>query len=132
MDCEAVEQLVGPLTDRLLSQTKLKPKMLETIQQRRSSVVTTLEATQEEQTSLDLLILSCLAGAVAFIGPEALPDKLNPVIKPLMEAVKKQSNEAIQQTAARSLVRVLNSCVSRQSSPTEKVIKNLHLPLLQP
>ena len=125
LDCEAVQHLVGPLTEHLLSQTKLKPKMLETVEQRRSSVMATLEVTREELTNLDLLVLSILAGAAAYIGPEALPDKLNPVIKPLMESIKKQSNEAIQKTAARSLVRVINSCVSRHSSPTEKVVKNL-------
>ena len=125
LDCDAVQHLVGPLTQQLLTQTKLKPKMLETVEQRRSSLVTTLETTREELASLDLLILSILAAAVAFIGPQALPDKLNPVIKPLMESVKRQSNEAIQRTAAKSLVRVLDSCVSRLSSPTEKVVKNL-------
>ena len=125
LDLEALQHLVGPLTDNLLAQTKLKQKMLETVQQRRQSLVSSLEATLEDHNNLQLLILSSLAGAVAFMGAEALPEKLNPVIKPLMEAVKKQSSEAIQRTAARSLVRVLNSCVSRQSSPNEKVIKNL-------
>ena len=66
-----------------------------------------------------------VAGAVAFIGQEALPDKLNPVIKPVMEALKRQSSEDIQKTAARSLARILNSCIIRESSPNEKVIKNL-------
>ena len=62
---------------------------------------------------------------MAFIGQEALPDKLNPVIKPVMEALKRQSSEDIQKTAARSLARILNSCIIRESSPNEKVIKNL-------
>merc|ERR1712155_66732 len=85
----------------------------------------TLEVVFEEQTNLELLTLSSLAGAVAFIGHEALPDKLNPVIKPVMEALKRQSSEDIQKTTARSLARILRSCSVRESSPNDKVVKNL-------
>ena len=113
------------MSDQLLAGTKLKPKTLETIQQRRQGVASTLEVTFEEQTNLELLTLSSLAGAVAFIGHEALPDKLNPVIKPVMEALKRQSSEDIQKTAARSLARILRSCSVRESSPNDKVVKNL-------
>ena len=122
---DTVQQLVGPVSDVLLTGAKLKPKTLETIQHRRMGVASTLEVTVEEQTSLELLTLSSLAGAVAFIGHEALPEKLNPVIKPVMEALKKQSSEDIQRTAARSLARILKSCILRESSPNEKVVKNL-------
>ena len=122
---DTVQQLVGPVSDVLLTGAKLKPKTLETIQHRRLGVASTLDVTMEEQTSLELLTLSSLAGAVAFIGYEALPEKLNPVIKPVMEALKKQSSEDIQRTAARSLARILNSCIMRESSPNEKVVKNL-------
>ena len=123
--CDTVQQLVGPVSDQLLAGAKLKPKTLETIQQRRQGVASTLEVTFEEQTNLELLTLSSLAGAVAFIGHEALPDKLNPVIKPVMEALKRQSSEDIQKTAARSLARILRSCSVRESSPNDKVVKNL-------
>ena len=123
--CDNVQQLVGPISDHLLANAKLKSKTLETIQQRRQGVRSTLEVAFEEQTNLELLTLSSLAGAVAFIGHEALPDKLNPVIKPVMEALKRQSSEDIQKTAARSLVRILKSCITRESSPNDKVVKNL-------
>ena len=120
-----VQQLLGPVSDVLLTGAKLKTKTLETIQHRRQGVASTLEVMMEEQTSLELLTLSSLAGAVAFIGHEALPEKLNPVIKPVMEALKKQSSEDIQGTAARSLARILKTCILRKPSPNEKVVKNL-------
>merc|ERR1719427_202861 len=125
LNYETIQYLVGPLSDELISRSKVKPKVCETIQERRQSVVVTLEVTIAEQTSLELVTMSSLAGALAFLGPSALPSKLNPVIKPLMEAVKKEANDEFQKVAARSLARVLNSCISRETSPNEKVIKNL-------
>merc|ERR1719427_2140684 len=125
LNYETIQYLVGPLSDELISRSKVKPKVCETIQERRQSVVATLEVTIAEQTSLELVTMSSLAGALAFLGPSALPSKLNPEIKPLMEAVKKEANDEFQKIAARSLARVLNSCISRETSPNEKVIKNL-------
>jgi len=125
LNYETIQYLVGPLSDQLISRAKVKPKVCETIQERRQSVVVTLETTISEQTSLELVTLASLAGALAFLGPSALPGKLNPVIKPLMEAVKKEANDEFQKLAARSLVRVLNSCIPREVSPSEKVVTNL-------
>ena len=67
--------------------------------------------TSEEQTNLELLTLSSLAAAVAFIGEDALPEKLNPVIKPVMETLKRQPSQDIQKTAARALARVMRACI---------------------
>ena len=122
---ETVQQLLGPVTDHLLAQVKLKTKTLETIQQRRQGVMDTLAMTAEEQNNLELLTMSSVAAAVAFIGQEALPDKLNPVIKPVMETLKRQPSQDIQKTAARALARILQACISRETSPNDKVIKNL-------
>ena len=125
LNYDNIQAIVGPVSDQLIARTKLKPKVCETIQERRQSVVTTLEVTKKEQTNLELVTLASLAGALAFLGPSALPDKLNPVIKPLMESIKKESNEELQKLAAKSLVRVLNSCTLREVSPIEKVVTNL-------
>ena len=56
--CDNVQQLLGNVSDHLLSQTRLKPKTMETIQQRRQGVSSTLDVTYEEQTNLDLLTLA--------------------------------------------------------------------------
>jgi len=125
LNYESIRYLVGPLSDELIARSKVKPKVCDTIQERRQGVVTTLETTIAEQTTLELVTMASLAGALAFLGASALPSKLNPVIKPLMEAVKKETNDEFQKLAARSLIRVLNSCISRETSPNEKVVKNL-------
>ena len=80
---------------------------------------------QVEQAGLERLTMAALAGALAHIGPLALPDKLNPVIRPLMEAVKNETNEEFQEMAARSLVLVIQSCLGRTVSPVDKVVKNI-------
>merc|ERR1712142_1026107 len=121
---ETIQYLIGALSDQLIARAKLKPKVCDTIQERRQSVVSTLEATIVEQSSLELVTLASLAGALAFLESSALPEKLNPVIKPLMEAMKKETNEEFQKLAARSLVKVLNSCTLREVSPIEKVVTN--------
>ena len=55
-NCDSVQQLVGPVTDHLLGQVRLKPKTLETIQQRRQGVMATLEVCQMS-SSICLILL---------------------------------------------------------------------------
>jgi TATA-binding protein-associated factor len=68
-------------------------------------------------------VLASLAGAVVWMAE--LPIKLNPVIQPLMAAIKREQEEALQQPAAEALAEVIVQCVGRKPSPNEKLIKNL-------
>jgi len=122
---ENIQFLLGPLTDQLIARVKLKPKVLETIQDRKQSVVSTYETTMSQQASLGVITMASLAGALSCLGNRALPERLNPVIKPLMESIKKEVKEEFQLTAANSLAKVLDSCASREVSPNDKVVKNL-------
>lgn len=56
---------------------------------------------------------------------QALPDKLNPVIKPLMESVKYEPEEVLQQISAKRLAILLDYCRSRNPCPNEKILTNL-------
>ena len=65
-----------------------------------------------------------MAGAA--IGVDAVPDKLNPVVKPLMEAVKAQRNAQLQAMATKRLAQLLDTCLGRGTpAPAEKVVRNL-------
>lgn len=64
-----------------------------------------------------------LAGANVFLG--CLPDKLNPVIKPLMESIKREECEIFQQLSAHYLVKLLDLVAHRNPSPNNKIITNL-------
>ena len=122
---EQIHLLVTSTSDQMLARARLPPRNLATIQERRDSLATSLSRHQTDQTNLQLSTLATLAGALAGLEPEALPAKLNPVLKPLMEAVKREEREEWQQLAAASLARVIAGCRSRQPSPSDKVIKNL-------
>lgn len=63
--------------------------------------------------------------ACAVVGLAALPDKLNPVVRPLMEAVKKEENTLVQGYAASKIARLLQLCASRTPCPNAKIVKNL-------
>lgn len=64
-----------------------------------------------------------LAGANVCMG--CLPDKLNPVIKPLMESIKREECEIFQQLSAEYLVKLLDIVAHRNPSPNNKIITNL-------
>lgn len=54
-----------------------------------------------------------------------LSDKLNPVIKPLMDSIKLEENEQLQGSAARTLARLLELCQTRTPCPNTKILKNV-------
>ncbi len=54
-----------------------------------------------------------------------LSEKLNPVIKPLMDSIKLEENEQLQQSSARTLARLLELCQSRTPCPNNKILKNV-------
>ena len=60
------------------------------------------------------------------VSLEFMPDKLNPIIKPLMESIKKESIQQLQSLSATKLVLFLDLCVKNKTpNPAEKVTRNL-------
>ena len=62
---------------------------------------------------------------MAVVSLQSLPEKLNPVIRPMMEAVKKEENTEVRKQAATCLATVMQSCLIRSPNPSAKIIKNL-------
>jgi len=58
-----------------------------------------------------------------------LPAKLNNVIRPLMETIKKETNEAIVLKTSHTLSKLIEVCVERVPCPNSKLIKNLTVTL---
>lgn len=56
---------------------------------------------------------------------ECIGDLLNPVVKPLMESIKRERCQIIQQLAAQYLVKLLDLVRSRTPSPVNKIVTNL-------
>ncbi|XP_077865248.1 TATA-binding protein-associated factor 172-like [Saccoglossus kowalevskii] len=93
------------------------------INEKCQQIQSTISGINTEQRKLNIRVQSSLAGAMVALNN--LPDKLNPIIKPLMESMKKESNNLLQMHAARSLARLLQLCVERTPCPNHKIVKNL-------
>lgn len=55
----------------------------------------------------------------------SLPDKLTPVVKPLMESVRRESDEQLQHLTAKHLAILLDQCRGRTPCPNDKILSNL-------
>nr|BAD25208.1 putative SNF2 domain-containing protein [Oryza sativa Japonica Group] len=75
------------------------------------------------QNNLHVTVSSLVASAVVWMA--GLPSKLNPVILPLMAAVKREQEEILQDKAADALAELIFSCVGRKPGPNDKLTKNL-------
>ncbi|XP_063291293.1 TATA-binding protein-associated factor 172 isoform X1 [Pelobates fuscus] len=84
--------------------------------------MTVAETNQEWQV---LLLRVHTVAACAIVNFMQLPEKLNPVIKPLMEAIKKEDNAVLQTYAALCIAKLLQQCTQRTPCPNPKIVKNL-------
>ncbi|UYV72927.1 hypothetical protein LAZ67_10001198 [Cordylochernes scorpioides] len=79
--------------------------------------------TQNHNLSNVPRVQSSLAGAL--IALKHLPAKLNPLVRPLMDSIKKEKNSTLQRDSSAHLVRLLELCVDRKPSPNAKILRNL-------
>lgn len=56
---------------------------------------------------------------------KALPEKLTPVVKPLMASIRQETKECLQNLAAEHLALLLEQCKDREPSPNDKILSNL-------
>lgn len=70
-----------------------------------------------------ILFSAALAGAVVMF--KAHPEKLTPVVKPLMTSIRQENNECLQNIAASHLALLLEHCQCRTPSPNDKILSNL-------
>ncbi|KAF8793895.1 TATA-binding protein-associated factor 172 like protein [Argiope bruennichi] len=108
------------IASRAFSSTKLRPKILETLEDRRKSLLRTATQTSNDSASLTIMVQASIAGAL--VSLKHLPEKLNPIIRPLMDSIKREDNELLQ-SAEKVLLRRSNSIASKktlQSVPSEE------------
>lgn len=104
---------------------KLPPKDVTHLESKRRHLVATIGQLQYEFEKHSTRVLSVIAGALVTTG--TLPPKLNPIIRPLMDAIKKEEDTAMQQLAACNLTKLLEFCLDRSPCPNSKIVKNLCL-----
>jgi hypothetical protein len=79
--------------------------------------------TYQEQEQLQIRSLFALASACIQLG--TLCERMNPLIRPLIECIRFESNVDLQTLASQHLARLLQTCAKRQPNPIPKIFKNL-------
>ncbi|XP_070608514.1 TATA-binding protein-associated factor 172 isoform X1 [Erythrolamprus reginae] len=120
---DQANELVTTVFNEATSSPNLNPKVLQQLESKRQQVQMTVTETNLEWQTLQLRVHTFTACAV--VNLEQLPEKINPVIKPLMEAVKKEENTMVQNYAALCIAKLLQQCIKRCPCPNSKIIKNL-------
>lgn len=120
---DQMEHLCGTYTADLLEKSRLKPKLLETLQERRKCIRTAVTTTLNEQNTFHIMTQAALAGAIVML--KELPEKLSPIVKPLMDSIKREENEELQELSAKHLSLLVENCVERVPCPNAKIITNL-------
>ncbi|XP_054654807.1 TATA-binding protein-associated factor 172 isoform X1 [Dunckerocampus dactyliophorus] len=101
----------------------VKTKQWQVLDSKRQQAQATVLETSNEWQQLHLRVHMFCACAV--INLQVLPDKLNPLVRPLMEAIKREENTLIQGYAASFIAKLLQQCAGRSPCPNSKIIKNL-------
>lgn len=87
------------------------------------------ESLKTSSVVLSTRVYSALAGCVVRL--DELPGKLNPVIKPIMDTLKRESSEELQKFAAESLKHLITLVRNRTPCPIPKIVRNLISGLLE-
>lgn len=119
---EQIQAVATTLSDNLRAHA-LKPKVLDTLLERRRSLQASYQQTTTEQGAYHVSAQAALAGAICAL--HCLPDKLNPVVKPLMESIKREQCVPLQQLSAEFLVHLMDQVCDRNPSPNNKILNNL-------
>ncbi|XP_061692379.1 TATA-binding protein-associated factor 172 [Syngnathoides biaculeatus] len=101
----------------------VKTKPWQVLQSKRQQAQATVIETSHEWQQLHLRVHMFTACAV--INLQVFPDKLNPLVRPLMESIKREENTLIQGYAASFIAKLLQQCCGRTPCPNPKIIKNL-------
>ncbi|CAH1396143.1 unnamed protein product [Nezara viridula] len=120
---DQMEHLCGTYTADLLEKSRLKPKLLETLEERRKCIRNAVTTTLNEQNTYHIMTQAALAGAIVML--KELPEKLSPIVKPLMDSIKREENEELQELSAKHLALLVENCVERVPCPNAKIITNL-------
>ena len=80
------------------------------------------QATQEQDT---LSMRSSFSLASAAIELNFLSEKMTPLIRPLVDCIRSESNADLQIIASKHLAMLLSTCSKRSPNPVPKIFKNL-------
>ncbi|KAM6916245.1 TATA-binding protein-associated factor 172 [Xenentodon cancila] len=120
---DQANELVTTIFTESTASLNAKSKQWQALDGKRQQAQSTVMETNTEWQQLHLRVHMFTACAV--INLQVLPDKLNPLVRPLMEAIKREENTLIQGYAASFIAKLLRQCAGRSPCPNPKIIKNL-------
>uniref|UniRef100_A0A3B3T3U9 BTAF1 RNA polymerase II, B-TFIID transcription factor-associated n=1 Tax=Paramormyrops kingsleyae TaxID=1676925 RepID=A0A3B3T3U9_9TELE len=120
---DQANELVTTIFSECTAGINVKSRCWHPLDSKRQQALSTVGETSQEWQLLHLRVH--MFAACATVNLQVLPDKLNPVIRPLMEAVKREENTLVQGYAAAFIARLLRQCAIRSPCPNGKIIKNL-------
>lgn len=120
---DQIQALSTTMTENLRQRFGIKPKLCEILDERRRGLQNSFQSTNFEQNSFNISTQAVLAGATVYMG--CLPEKLNPVVKPIMESIKREECEIFQQLSAQYLVKLMDQVCNRVPCPNNKIVTNI-------
>lgn len=118
-----ISKLLETTYPEAIKTTKCKLKTIEEIDNRKKSLAKSLAVLIKYQNELAIICSASLASAL--VAWNYTPDKLNPIVRPLMDSIKKEENAHLQLISAQHLAYLLNICATKNPQPISKIIKNL-------
>lgn len=101
----------------------IERNILDDIESSRQRLLSTSSYLKCVQGNLHVTVTALVASAVVWMSD--LPARLNPIILPLMAAIKREQEEILQEQAAEALAELVCHCITRRPGPNDKLIKNL-------
>lgn len=120
---DQANELVSSVFSESTAGLNPKSKQWQCLDSKRQQAQSTVMETNSDWQQLHLRVHMFTACAV--INLQVLPDKLNPLVRPLMETIKREENTLIQGYAASFIAKLLQQCAGRSPCPNPKIIKNL-------
>ncbi|XP_048425216.1 TATA-binding protein-associated factor BTAF1 isoform X3 [Pyrus x bretschneideri] len=97
--------------------------IVDDIESAKQRLLTTCGYLKCVQSNLHVSVSSLVAASIVWMSE--LPERLNPIILPLMASIKREQEEILQEKAAEALAELISHCISRSRSPNDKLIKNI-------
>ncbi|CAG8585707.1 17161_t:CDS:10, partial [Cetraspora pellucida] len=107
--------------------TQARSDERQSLNDRKRRVMSSIGYYESTKHKNDVVVFAAIAGAV--VALRALPPKLNPVVRSIMNSIKTEENLGLQQRSAATLASLVELCASEDGStrvnPNDKIVKNL-------
>lgn len=121
-DLPMADKLIQESYDRLCS--AFKSSIPKTVADARQSVVEAIAIAKDCKLAEDVRVYASIGAAFVAFGK--LPKRLNPIIKALMDSIKKEESLFMQRRSATALATLVSHCATAGRGPAaDKLIKNL-------